>query len=351
MGGGGVDIPQRNLSQELPQIFGAFKKQELPLFNNQWFNKQPLLAESRTAALAGLSDLPMLQQQIKDYQAQLQGYGTQLGGLLPQFGDISNQVRGYQGDLGALLPTIQGYEGNLGDLLPQLQGFSGEIGGYKKPIQGIVDYLNPILQSGGALTPEGERTATQEAAARNAAAGMATTTPGLFSEALNREQYRQQRYNQAYQQATGATGLLGQLTGEQAGITGQEAGIIGQQGQLAGLRGNIIGQQGQLSNLLSNILGQQAGVIGQQAGITGMGAGLTGEYQGLTAGAINPALQTEQTATGTFAQLLNPLLSYGSDLFSSNQNAAAAQSVAGANKSSGTLSGILGLVGSIAAAY
>jgi hypothetical protein len=71
---------------------------------------------------------------------------------------------------------------------------------------------------------------------------------------------------------------------------------------------------------------------------------------GAESGTINPALQTEQTATGTFATLLNPLLNYSSDLFSSNQNAAAAQSIAGSNKQSGAVGGGLSALGSIAGA-
>jgi hypothetical protein len=287
---GGPDIPQRNLSQELPQLFGAFKR-ELPMFNNQWFNKQPLLSESRSAALQGLSDIP-------SYQAGYDKLMEQLQGFQGQFGDVESQLRGYQGALGELLPQLQGY---------------------KQPYQDVVNYLNPILQSGGALTPEGERTATQEALRDAARGGMATTTPGLFSAALNREQYRQQRYNQALQQSESATNLLGQLTGEQAGI---------------------IGQQGNWSTALANMLGQQGA-------LTAESGALLGAKQDVTGKAIQPALATEQTATKTYSDLFNPLLAYISDLFSSNQNAAAAENVAGSNKKGSTTGSTIGALGSI----
>lgn len=57
-----------------------------------------------------------------------------------------------------------------------------------------------------------------------------------------------------------------------------------------------------------------------------------------------------QTGIGGHTALTNPILGWLSDLFSSNQNAAAAQSVAGANQKSGQTSGILSTIGSVAMA-
>jgi hypothetical protein len=65
---------------------------------------------------------------------------------------------------------------------------------------------------------------------------------------------------------------------------------------------------------------------------------------------LQNVLGTEQTGVRSFSALTNPILAYLSDLFSSNQNAAAAQSIAGANKSSGALGGGLGALGSIGGA-
>lgn len=82
----------------------------------------------------------------------------------------------------------------------------------------------------------------------------------------------------------------------------------------------------------------------------GEASGSISGIQGVTSSAIAPALATEEARTGAFSKLTNPILAYMSDLFSSNQNAAAAESVAGANKSGGAAGGALSAVGSIASA-
>ncbi len=134
--------------------------------------------------------------------------------------------------------------------------------------------LLPILQSGGALTPEQEGDVQRRSYAQSAELGNLHSPGAVGSELLNRDQYRQQRFNQALSQSQGlASGVLGNLTG------------------------------------------------------------------------------TESAETGNFSALMSPLLGFGQDLFSSNQNASAAQSIAGANKTGGITSGITSAVGSIAAAY
>jgi len=134
-------------------------------------------------------------------------------------------------------------------------------------LSAVTPYLTNVLQTQGALTPEMQRDVDQATRSGEAMRGMATTNQGLGQELLNREQYRQQRF----QQALGDVGM-----------------------------------------------------------------------------AVQPALATQQAATGTFATLMNPLLSYAQDLFSSNQNAAAAQSIMGANKGSGLIGGGLSSLGSVA---
>ena len=62
------------------------------------------------------------------------------------------------------------------------------------------------------------------------------------------------------------------------------------------------------------------------------------------------ARATLGSAVGAFGGLTSPVLAYASDLFSSNQNAAAARYVAGGNKAGGTASGIMSTIGSIAMA-
>jgi len=89
-------------------------------------------------------------------------------------------------------------------------------------------------------------------------------------------------------------------------------------------RGNLMGNQALGAELLNR------DVYRQQR----FGTALNQAISALT-GTISPALGTEQAAVGTFASLLDPLYGFGSDVFSSNQNAAAAQNIMGANKTSG----------------
>lgn len=188
--GGAPSVPQRNLTQELGKTFGAFKTQELPLFNNQWFNQQPLLSGARSLALGALT--------------------------------------------------------------------------------GATPWLTNLISTEGALSPEQQRYVDQQTLGAEGQSGMSYSLPGIASRFLNRDIFRQQRLAQGIQQ-------LGQL--------------------------------------------------------------------------VSPALATEQAATGTFATLLNPLLNYSSDLFSSNQNAAAAQSIMGANKGSSALGSATSVLGAAATAY
>jgi len=108
-------------------------------------------------------------------------------------------------------------------------------------------------------------------------------------------------------------------------------------------RGNVVGNQALGSELLNRDQYRQQRFT-QALGQAGM-------LQGLQGGALQQALGVEQGQVGTFATLMNPLLSYGSDLNSSNQNAAAAQAIAGGNKNSGLLGGLLNAGASAAAAY
>jgi hypothetical protein len=138
--------------------------------------------------------------------------------------------------------------------------------------------IMPTIKSGGALNEEQQRAADQAALGLSSGAGMSNSNAGIAGALLNRDQFRQQRFNTALGQAQG---IFGQARGEQLG--------------------------------------------------------------------------TEETGVKSFSTLTNPILAYLSDLNSSNQNAAAASSIAGANASAGKTSGTLGAVGSVvggvAAAY
>jgi len=164
----------------------------------------------------------------------------------------------------------------------------------KKYLAGFADtsYLNQIIGSQGALTPEQQRDAEQASLGLSAGAGMANANAGVAGALLNRDQFRRQRLAEAFAE-----------------------------------RGQDIDQR----------------------------TGLTNSIQGVRTNAIAPALATEQGRVGAFSTLTNPILAYLSDLNSSNQNAAAAQSVANANqsagKSSGTMGAITSVIGAAATAY
>jgi hypothetical protein len=101
---------------------------------------------------------------------------------------------------------------------------------------------------------------------------------------------------------------------------------------------------------LQQSLATASGIEGLRGQDIAQRTGLASAVQGLRGGALNQVLGTERAGVQSFSQLTNPILSYLSDLFSSNQNAAAAQSVAGANKSGGAMGGALSSIGSIASA-
>jgi hypothetical protein len=146
------------------------------------------------------------------------------------------------------LPAYQSFVGSE----PILAGLSSY---YSK-------YLDPTLQSGGALSREAEGDVYRQTGNLFAETGQLHGNQFIGQELLNREQYRQQRLQQA----------------------------------------------------------------------------------------VNQSMGIESARTGNFMALLAPLLGFSQDVFSSNQNAAAAQAAAAGNKQAGTTSGILGTVGSVAGA-
>src|SRR5215469_4445872 len=197
-------------SQEYSKMLNVFQRQAYPAFQ-KWAGKQPLLTQATDLSQQNLAALPQ-------YQAALTSGYTTAQQQLPGLADMIRSAYGQATPTSQLTgPLMQTYE----------------------------NQITPILQSGGALTPELSRLATQQAAARNAAAGMATTMPGLFAEALNRDQYRQARYNNALNQAM-------QLTGQVSGL-GQQGLSLAQ-----GAAGSLYGiGQAPFQNALAYATGQQ----------------------------------------------------------------------------------------------
>lgn len=305
--GGSPSIPQRDLGGELKDLFGTGYPLAQKAYNKFWQN-EPLLTGAHDFA-----------------QGNLENVGSLIDPLMSMYQKVPGQMEGYIKNIGDLAPGLQRTMRNL----PNVQGLAHPLELLQRSLSGVYgSQIAPVLNRGGALTGEQERDVEQATRADFAARGNVMGNQALGSELLNRDQYRRTRFNEALGQGLG-------ISGEERGLA---SGIEGLYGQDAATR---LG----LTQGLSGLYGQQAGLRGQEVGLT---TGLAQGVQGLQQGALNQALGAEQGQVGSFATLMNPLYSYGSDLSSSNQNAAAAQSIAGGNKSSGLIGGGASALGAIA---
>jgi hypothetical protein len=280
---GGSPSPQQiNPSKEFSKILDVFQTKELPAYQS-YIAGEPLLQQQRTLAQQGYEALPGLQNLLGSaYRA-----GT---------GNIPMAEQWVKTNYLNRVPTQQ-----LTDPLMQT---------YQSQIQ-------PILRSGGALTPEQTRLATQQAAAQAGLAGMANTNPAIFAGALNRDVYRQQRYNTALNQALGLTQDVSGL--DTAGVNR----AIAAGGAVTGL------DQQRFSNALNYALGT-----------TGL--------RGTTMGDLGSTLGTGISA---FTNLLDPSSSAVSSAINFNANARQAAANASANKGGSTLGAIGSIAGAAATAY
>ena len=121
--------------------------------------------------------------------------------------------------------------------------------------------------------------------------------------------------------------------------------------------GNVGGNQAAIQNFLNRdqyVEGRQQQHLGMAQGVEGLnqaqnqfGLGVQSASNQDIAQRFQIPESVFQTGIAGYTGLTNPILQYLSDLNSSNQNAAAAQSIAGANASAGKTSGTLGAVGNI----
>lgn len=320
-GGGGVNIPQRNLGQELSQLYKTGWPLQYKNYTKFWQN-EPLLNESHNFALSNLENVGQLTSPLMALFGQVPG----------QLDNISASVSDLYKRTGALAPNLQNALKNLigpGALSAPLLQRSKQFGNV------FMNEILPTLNQGGGETPEQRRNAEQAARAAFAARGNLMGNQAAVAEVLDRDEARRARFNDALSQGLGISGEQRALQGGVGNIYAQNAAT--RLGLTQGLQG-LYGAQGELQGLLSQILGQKAGLM------TGLASGI----QGLQGGALNQTLGVQNAQTGNYATLMNPLLSYASNLNESNQNAAGASSIAGANKSSGALGGGLSLLGSIA---
>jgi hypothetical protein len=311
---GGAQTPEkRRLGQEFRKVYNAFGRLEYPAYRG-FVQQEPALNLANQLTMANVAQEPAFEKQLTSaFQAipptgQYQGAIRSAYGQQVPMGQMTNILRNaYQ----SATPTSQ----LTGPLMATYR-----------------NYLTPILQSGGALTPQLTRQATQEAAQRNALAGMATTSPGLFAEALNRDVYRQQRYGTALGQAEG---LASQVSGlDTAALTR----AMGYTGALSGLGTQSLGNAITYANAMR---GMDLGNVQQTLGYINA-------LQGLRQGPIENLLNVERAGTSNFAQLLNPTQQYAQDVFNTNYNAAAASNIANANKQAGLAGSAIGTTGQVA---
>jgi len=159
------------------------------------------------------------------------------------------------------------------------------------------------LAANGALSPQEERAATQQARESLAAKGLLTSTPAAVAEVLNRDALTRQRQSAAQQFASGVQGL----NQNQSDLVGRAAQIFSTT----------------LSDPFQAILGRPSG----------SGAGGGGYPQQI----------------GTGARLFDPMNAYASDLYNTNYNSQAATNIANANAQAAGNNAAIGAGGSIIA--
>jgi len=264
--GGGLSIgpggAQRRVGNEVPQI-DAFFRNQLGRFNS-FFENQPLFQQA-------------------------QGFLGQTAGAVPQQ------------NLGGLEGSIP--MGNTGPALQQAETLTSS----------LHQFNDPVLASGGALTPEQERDVSQRTRGVLGAQGNLHGNQALGSELLNRQQFRDDRYN---------TALSRQAGGIQTNL-----GVENQ-------------QFGQQQGIFSDLFGLKTGQFGQ-------GQSQFGDIESL----IGQSLGIEQGGIQGFEGIMDPSLSYLGNLFGGNLQAAISTQLANQNKGAalpGTAGSVLGnIIGAI----
>ena len=195
---------------------------------------------------------------------------------------------------------------------------------------------NPDYLSGKVSAQELSNVVDQPTLAKFASMGNVGGNQAALQNFLNRDQYVNARQQQHLGAAQGVEGL--------------------NQADLNAFRQYGFGVEGadQAFNQFGAGIGDFGGCQGLNAQDLQNRFGIAGGVQGLSnqdiAQRFSIPQSVFQTAVGGYSGLTNPILGWLSDLFSSNQNAAAAQSVAGANQKGGQTGGILSTIGSVAGA-
>ena len=349
MGGGSApSVPQQDLGKELMQI-----RHEIPKFVQTQYNVAGQYGPQFTQQDIGLS---------RQYAPQYAGLGLDLTKRFgPQYAqqgfDIAKKLAPqYLGlNLGEMRRTIAG-QPLLGRINRQAQAGLAS-GGVTPFLSSLRSQATSQLASGGVdpllaqetaqaqqglglgtqMSDQELRDVTQRTLAGFAAGGNAQGNQALAQEFLNRDIYGRGRQQERQQYASG--------------VEQQRQAALGQAEQFG------LGTQGALQGALGQA--QQFGLSAQgmnQAAFQGLGgAAPPPNYAGYAQapnlaayaapGASYAPMSTGIGATSGTAQ---SLLNFGQNLFDANQNAAATQNIAAANKSAGTTGAGIGAIGSIA---
>jgi len=355
MGGGSApSVPQQDLGKELGQVL-----QYLPKFTQKQFDLSGTFGPQFTQQDLALSKwaAPAYAQQGLDLTKQFGPQYAQAGldvanKFAPQYLGL-NQAQMQKAIAGSpLLSSInqQALAGlKSGGVTPFLSNLSdaaktGLAGAYSNLARGGVDPLlaqattqaQQGLTLGGAVSPQEQRQVTQNTLAGFAARGNAGGNQALAQEFLNRDIYSRGRQQERQQYATG--------------VEAQRQGALGQAQQFS------LGTQGALQSALGQA--QQYGLSAQgidQAALQGLGGVVTPPNFASYAQAPNLAAYGAPGASnipmgaglGVTMGQTQPLLNFGQNLFDANQNAAATQNIAAANKSGGLTGAGIGAAGAI----
>jgi hypothetical protein len=348
-GGGGGKAATIKPAQEYQKILNIFQRQALPAFQ-QWSTSQPLLNQATGLAQAQAGALP-------GYASALtSGYQGAQRAVAPLTGMISGAYGGAVPEsqlsnlalntLRSATPTNQLSAMDLGALRSATP--TGQLTG---PLLATLrNYLTPTLQSQGALTPQLARAATQQALGAEAQAGMANTNAGIAAQLLNRDVYRQQRYNTALQQAMGigqdVSGLDTAALQRTLGTTQAVSALDTANLQRALAAGQAV--EGYNTGALQRAQGTAGSLYGLAQAPFQNALAYAQAQQGLSQGTMSGLYGAEMAPIGAWGSLMNPVGQNISDVIGYNLNARNAANIAGGNKTAGTIGGVGSALGGIA---
>jgi hypothetical protein len=332
------DIPQQNLGVDIDKILSRFRKDIVPEFN-RWQENRPELQQlnqfTQNTMIPGLTQLlhqiPNVSQAINPLQS-----------LLSHLPSANQTIAPLQRILGAL-PNANQFAAPIQQVSQALQQRMGNLMNVAPTLARGLATQDPIISSGGAPTT-GQQHAAQQAALQTMTGNAFGPQAGV-ADVLKRFQVQQQNMQNAIQNVSGLEGIqssdVAARLGLGQGITQAQQARQGVYGTDAGIRTGLVNAMDALrSSDVNRRLGLTTGIQGIRGTDIAQRMGL---MQGIT-GAIEQPLQF---GLNTFNSLMNPLMGFAGNVFDSNQNAQAAQSIAGANKSSGLTSGILSSLGAV----